>query len=109
MLATGLSAAPLKWERTDALAVRDLKLLTATPRCWRKTEFRVDVKGTYTTPFDAGQIAVDAEIHRPGGRVDRVPAFFYQEYAPDGEAAGDTEWRVRFTPQEAGTYSAVVR
>jgi hypothetical protein len=109
MLATGLCAAPLKWERTDPLTVRDFKILTAAPRCWQKTEFRADVKGTYTTPFDAGQIAVDAEIQSPSGRVVRVPAFFYQEYGPDGEAAGETEWRIRFTPEEAGTYAAGIR
>lgn len=78
-------------ERADPLAARDLKLLTAAPPCWQKTELRADVKGTYTTPFDADQIAVDAEIRSPSRRVVHVPAFFYQEY----EATGETGWRIR--------------
>ncbi|HEY3936892.1 MAG TPA: DUF5060 domain-containing protein [Bryobacteraceae bacterium] len=79
------------------------------PRCWRKTELQVDVTGTYTTPFDADQIAVDAEIRSAAGRTMRIPAFFYQEYAPNGESPGATAWRIRFTPEEAGTYTAEVR
>jgi hypothetical protein len=109
MLATGLCAAPLKWERADPLAVRNLKLLTAAPRCWQKVEFRAEVKGTYTTPFDAGQITVDAEIRSPSGREVQVPAFFYPEFAPNGEAPAQVEWRIRFTPEEAGTYSTEIR
>jgi hypothetical protein len=76
LLTTGLCAAPLKWEHTDRLAAHDLKFLTAAPRCWQKAELRASVTGTYTTPFDPSQIAVDAEIRTPVGRIVRVPAFF---------------------------------
>jgi len=38
-----------------------------------------------------------------------VPAFFYQEFASESGPAGETEWRIRFTPEEAGTYSTEIR
>src|SRR5437868_11134745 len=70
-LATGpacLSAAS-RWASANALSAAAPQLLTASPSCWRKTEFRVNASGTYQTPFDAGQIALDAEIRSPSGRV----------------------------------------
>src|SRR5690349_19931279 len=88
ILASGMGAAPLKCKRADLLAAHNLKLLTPAPRCWCMTELQVDVTGTYTTPFDPEQIAVDAEIRSAAGHTIRVPAFFYQEYAPNGESPG---------------------
>jgi len=91
MVAAGLCAAPLKWERTDRLAVRDLKLLTAAPRCWQMTELRVDVKGTYITPFDADEIAVMLKSNRPAAALFECRRFFYQEFASESGPAGETE------------------
>jgi hypothetical protein len=111
-----LSVAPAKWEQTDPLAAGKTELLTSDPRCWKKTEFRVAVTGTYESPFDADQIAVDAEIRSPSGRTSSVPAFFYQDYElGTGEGGTETltgagtEWRVRFTPREPGRYSIKIQ
>ena len=105
-------AAPWKWERRDRLSASRPELITATPRCWQEVELRARVTGTYTTPFDADQIAVDAEITPPSGRALRVPAFFYQDFDLHAGAAdhsetftgGTTEWRARFAPEAAGKY-----
>jgi uncharacterized protein DUF5060 len=111
--AAGLCAAPLRWERNDRLSASKPELMTANPRRLQKVELRAKVAAAYTTPFDADQIAVDAEITSPSGRMLRVPAFFYEEFEMrTGPAAhseiltgGATEWRVRFAPEEAGRYS----
>ena len=111
--AAGLCAAPLKWERHDRLSASRPELITAAPRCWQEVEFRAKVAGTYTSPFDADQIAVDAEITPPSGRAWRIPAFFYQDFDLRAGAADHsetftgkgTEWRARFAPEAAGKYT----
>lgn len=113
IVASGLCAAPLKWERHDPLTASKPELMTPSPACWRKVELRAKVTGTYSTPFDDAQIAVDAEITPPSGRALRVPAFFFQEFdlhmgaTPHSEVftGGSTEWRVRYAPKEPGKYS----
>ena len=72
---------------------------------------RADVTGTYRTPFDPQQMAVDAHFVTPSGRTIDVPAFFTQDYRrhnEDGysliEPQGPPGWEVRFTPVEAGAY-----
>ena len=113
LFATATWGSPTKWSRTDRLTIQNLKRVTADPRCWGKVEFQVDITGTYTTPFDPDQIAVDAEIHSPSGRVIDVPAFFYEDYdlrtdekdSREGFQAKNADWRIRFTPEEPGKYS----
>jgi cellulase (glycosyl hydrolase family 5)/uncharacterized protein DUF5060 len=110
-------AAPSRWAASNRLSASAPELLTANPLCWRKTEFRVEATGTYVTPFDADQIALDAEIRSPAGQVFLVPAFFYQDFDLRTEKSdehetfvgGHDEWRIRFTPQEAGKYSIRIR
>ncbi|MCU1258996.1 MAG: hypothetical protein JWO80_1881 [Bryobacterales bacterium] len=113
-MATALCAAsPTRRARTDRLAANGPELLTKSPSSWHKAEFRTIVTGTYSTPFDPDQIAVDAEIRSPSGRTSHVPAFFYQAYdlrsPPSGDedvlAEGGTDWHVRFSPEESGKYS----
>jgi len=74
-------------------------------------EARIALNETFANPFDPGQIAVDVTFTSPSGRIQRVPAFWYEPFtvggSPDYEdysPAGPPEWRVRFTPDEAGTY-----
>jgi hypothetical protein len=74
-------------------------------------EASIALSETFENPFDPGQIAVDVTFTSPSGRIQRVPAFWYEPFtvggSPDYETyspAGPPEWRVRFTPDEAGTY-----
>jgi hypothetical protein len=71
-----------------------------------------DISGRYDNPFDPDQIAVDAEVTTPDGRVVSVPGYYDQpfqlsmrdgreELATDGPAV----FRVRFTPTTAGPHS----
>jgi hypothetical protein len=89
-------------------------------------ELRLDVRSIASLPYypfgaDDGYthpdgITIDARITGPDGAVAVVPAFFHTPYdiaEVDAERealgiAGPSDWRVRFTPRQPGTYTAVV-
>jgi len=115
------AAGTSKWRQTGKLAVRKASMLTEDPACWKRVELRLEVTGTFETPFDPNEIAVDALFRVPSGKTMTVPAFFYQEHEraplanpdrPWGEVlkpVGQPEWRVRFMPSEPGAYRVGVR
>jgi hypothetical protein len=94
-----------------------VSVLTAAPACWKRVDLRVDLDAAYQTPFDPDEIAVDALFRLPSGKVLKVPAFFYQPFQAGGAgsasdslaSSGPPEWRVRFTPTEAGAYSVRIQ
>src|ERR1035437_6937555 len=115
-LGAATSAGVGRWEQHGKLAVRNLSVLTKDSVCWKRLEFRFDLTGTFTTPFDADEIAVDALFRLPSGKSITVPAFFYQRHektsGPEGRPGTEVlkpvaapEWRVRFMPTEAGAYT----
>ena len=101
-----------QWHKSDTLAIRKVEVLTGNRVCWKRVELRIDATGTYTTPFDQDEIAIDASIRTPSGKTMHVPAFFYQAFQIDKKdrsvPAGAPEWRLRFTPVESGTYSVQI-
>lgn len=76
---------------------------------------------TFDSPFDPDEIAVAALVRTPSGRAMTVPCFFYQRherritgshYGRNMEimaAIAPPEWRLRFTPAEAGTHSVTIQ
>jgi hypothetical protein len=117
-LACGIGVAGTsKWQQNEKLTIREVKVLTADPLCWQRVDVRIDLSGTYQTPFDPEQIAVDALVRTPSGKQMTVPAFFYQDYERQvrGSRDGTTReimnaveppgWRVRFMPAEPGKYT----
>lgn len=62
-------------------------------------------------PFDPDNINVEAIFLSPTGRVNRVNGFYYKEFAPNFEFNAWNEiptpyhWRLRFSPDEVGTWS----
>ncbi len=106
-----------RWAAQEKLSVGQAKVLTTAPVQWQRVELRAAVTGTYTTPFDPDEIAVDAEITAPSGRKCSAPAFFYQRFEREVRGGRDNttreimtavdppEWRVRLMPSEAGTYT----
>ena len=78
---------------------------------WERFEAVLPRPVVAANPFDPAEIALDAEIEDPAGRVSRIPAYVHRAY--DRELAdgferltpiGDLEWRVRFTPTAPGTW-----
>ncbi|MBD3176287.1 MAG: DUF5060 domain-containing protein, partial [Armatimonadia bacterium] len=67
-------------------------------------------------PYDTRQIIVDVVLTAPSGEVLMVPAFWHEAFdrSREGEAevltpSSEGEWRVRFTPTEAGEYTSEVQ
>lgn len=85
------------------------------PRQWSLLEYRLEDMPAATNPFDPDCIRVDATITAPSGRTITVPAFWYQDFAREKDsfdalaAQGAPEWRLRFTPEEAGDYKVVLK
>ncbi len=82
-----------------------------TTQVWSRLEFRVTDVPLATNPFDPASISVDATFTAPAGRSMIVPAFWYQGYqrrlvngAEQLQPQGTGEWRLRFTPPQAGDY-----
>jgi hypothetical protein len=74
-------------------------------------EFVVELDAVYNNPYDPTDIRIDGRFTSPSGEVVIVPGFFYEEFAYSGSipvSTGETSWRVRFTPVEAGEYSVRV-
>ncbi len=84
----------------------------AAPQLWQRLEFRITNVPEATNPFDPNVISLDATFSLPSGRTIVVPAFWYQGYQRGLSGgyeyvipAGPPEWRLRFAPQEPGSYS----
>ena len=68
---------------------------------YEKFELRVDLKATYTNPYDPDEIDLRAELRSPSGRKWTIRGF----YNPSG---WDRLWMVRFAPTEKGRWRYVV-
>lgn len=79
---------------------------------WQRLEFEITNIPAFSNPFDSSLIALDATFTLPSGRTMVVPAFWYQGYQRTlsggteyDTVAGPPQWRLRFTPPEAGVCS----
>ncbi|RYG35350.1 DUF5060 domain-containing protein [bacterium] len=78
-------------------------------------EIRLDLRATYDNPFDSSEIAVDAVVKAPSGKVQMIPGFFTRPYSRKLVAGkeeltptGPGEWRLRVAPSEIGAYTVTV-
>lgn len=106
MLAATLAASlsPLSAQTPEVVPV-------TAPQLWQRTEFRVAGAPVSANPFDPDLIRLDATFTPPSGPSLTVPAFWYQAFsrarvkgAEVLTPVGAPEWRIRFTPTEAGNY-----
>lgn len=76
--------------------------------------FPVEVDpATYTNPFNSADIEVLGVFVAPSGKQQVIPGFWMQPYEntcaecerEDWQPIGDPGWRIRFTPQEIGTWT----
>ncbi len=104
-----------RWKQDEKLALNRIEVLTRDPVRWKRVDLRLDLTAAFDTPFDPDQIEVEARFTAPSGKIMTVPAFFDQPFERrilgNGKyteefmnEAGTPEWRVRFTPTEAGEY-----
>ncbi|ACB73429.1 DUF5060 domain-containing protein [Opitutus terrae] len=78
---------------------------------WEGAEFRIAGAPVAENNFDPDQIRLDAIFTGPSGETRSVAAFWYQDYTRklQNEAEvltpqGTPEWRLRYTPTEAGEH-----
>ena len=69
---------------------------------YEKIELRVNLKATYSNPYDPDEVDLWAEFKSPSGKAWRIPGF----YNPSSWAS---LWMVRFAPTETGSWQYVVK
>ena len=95
--------------------INEVTRLTEAPQAENMTEFELDIDYDKSkNPFDPAQISLDAVFTSPSGKMYNVPGFYYQDYEYQangsvtnelGKSVGDSAFRIRYTPQETGTYN----
>lgn len=86
---------------------------------FEELEFRLEIPGSYTNPFDPDEVEVNLELVAPSGASLTVPGFYCQEYERQIRGSGvqrrdwmypreNPVWKARFAPMQRGDYSAVV-
>lgn len=64
------------------------------------------------SPYGVDGITIDAIFTAPSGKQLSVPAFYFQEYLRSGDTMTPTHnysWKIRFAPEETGTYQYYVQ
>ena len=85
---------------------------TTTPAKFDKFELNINLAAGYTNAYDYDDIAVQCTFSAPSGRQDVVDGFFMQDYTLDINnnlvPSGTGTFKVRYSPNETGTWSYVV-
>ena len=69
---------------------------------YEKLELRIDLRATFQNPYDPEESDLWAEFTAPSGRVWKIWGFY-------NPSSWSSLWMVRFTPNETGTWKAVVK
>ncbi|WP_128548099.1 hypothetical protein [Larkinella soli] len=86
--------------------------LPATVGLYELLRIPVEVRGTFRNPFDPKQISVTAVIETPSGRIEKVNAFFGQDFEPVGLNAEEeillplkgNPWKLYYRPRQKGRH-----
>ena len=75
---------------------------------FQPVELEILSDGMYANPYDPREVDLQVRLTPPSGEAFLVPAFWYQDYDPQGTQApkGEAGWRVRFTPNLPGQWAA---
>jgi len=103
------SVCPTRDDR--ALAVRCEGLPARAERFERLT-IPLELAARYENAFDPRQINVQALVETPSGRTEKVPAFFWQDFASVAVAGAEeillpkrcSPWRLYYRPREVGVH-----
>ena len=81
----------------------------ATVSKYQKFELTINLTATFSNPYDFNQVNLKCKFTSPTGIIYNVDGFYYQAYSmpqPNNlVAVGSPDWRVRFAPNETGTWS----
>ncbi len=70
----------------------------------QKFEVNFDFKALYHNPYNPDEISVDALFVAPSGRQLRMPGFLASGDVSLRDPVQKPEWKIRFTPDEAGVW-----
>src|SRR5690606_39085121 len=93
--------------------IHEVSVLTPSVEQYGKFEATISLSATFTNPYDYSQVAVRGTFTSPSGAEKAVDGFFMQDYTLNSitgslASAGPGGFRLRFSPDEAGTWSFVV-
>ena len=88
--------------RAEPPSILSVRADGTTVGLYEKLELRIDLRATYTNPFDPDEIDLYAEFTAPSGKKWNIWGF----YNPSSWAS---LWMVRFSPTETGTWQYVVK
>lgn len=104
-------AAPAALSQSQPLALRAASLSRPSVPRFGTIELTLDLSAAYQNPFDPDDIDVEADFTGPQGQTRRAAGFLDQPFArrleggtEQWDARGEPVWRVRFTPDAAGTW-----
>ena len=87
--------------QADVPSILSIRPNSRTIGLYEKFELRIDIKATYTNPFNSNEIDLTAEFTSPSGRKYNIWGF----YNPSNWTS---LWMVRFSPTEKGSWRYVV-
>jgi hypothetical protein len=67
---------------------------------YTKSEWDISLTGQWNNPYLQQEVTLDMIITSPSGKKLVLPCYYVS-----GKAGGNSGWKARFTPQEAGKYS----
>ena len=78
-----------------------------------KFELTIDLSAVYTNPYNYDDISMQCIFTSPGGRKDTVDGFYMENYSLNVSTGALTDlgthnFKVRYSPNEAGTWSYVL-
>ena len=81
---------------------------------WEKLEVTLTVSASWTNPYDYEEIRVEATFTGPNGQMREVDGFFMQDYELNTQtgaltALGTGSFKVRFSPDQPGTWKYALR
>jgi hypothetical protein len=90
-----LAIAPLKSDEVGRFELLELEIQTVI---------------TASNPFNPEELDIRVAFTSPSGKTAEVGAFWYQGFDPAGKfPKGEPGWRARFSPTEAGAWTAIAR
>jgi hypothetical protein len=78
-------------------------LTAAVVRQYEKAEWNITLNRQFQNPYNQREVSLDLVLTSPSGRPVVVPSYFEQNEAQI------SHWKVRFAPQETGTYTGFFR
>ncbi|MDB5157243.1 MAG: glycoside hydrolase, catalytic core [Mucilaginibacter sp.] len=80
--------------------ISTVKLITAKPQLYTKTEFDIGLTADWQNPYLQEDVALDMILHSPSGKKQVLPCYY-----ESGESGKESLWKARFAPREKGKYT----